>query len=151
GYLEFNIESTQVSITPDRDNIYITLNIIEGPRYTVGDVRIAGDLVVPEADLEKLLRIKPGEVFSRERLQATAKDISDRLGAEGYAFANVNAVPELDREKHTAAFTIFVDSGRRVYIRRINIAGNSKTRDEVIRREMRQLEGAWYDSTRIER
>jgi len=97
------------------------------------------------------VRIRPGDTYSRARLQASAKDISDRLGAEGYAFANVNAVPDLDREKRTASFTIFIDSGRRVYIRRVNIAGNTKTRDEVIRREMRQLESAWFDSTRIER
>jgi outer membrane protein insertion porin family len=151
GYLEFAVESTQVSITPDRDNIYITLNISEGPRYTVGEVRIAGDLVVPEPELAALVRIKPGEVFSRERLQASAKDVSDRLGAEGYAFANVNAVPELDRAKAVASFTFYVDPGRRAYVRKINIAGNPKTRDEVIRREFRQLEGAWYDGPRIER
>jgi outer membrane protein insertion porin family len=151
GYLEFAVESTQVSISPDRDNIYITLNISEGPRYTVGDVRIAGDLVVPEPELSALIRIKPGEVFSREKLQASAKDISDRLGGEGYAFANVNAVPELDRTKAVASFTFYVDPGRRAYVRKINISGNPKTRDEVIRREFRQLEGAWYDGPRIER
>jgi outer membrane protein insertion porin family len=151
GYLEFAVESTQVSITPDRDNIYITLNISEGSRYTVGDVRIAGDLVVPEPELSTLIRIKPGEVFSREKLQASAKDISDRLGAEGYAFANVNAVPELDRGKAVASFTFYVDPGRRAYVRKINISGNPKTRDQVIRREFRQLEGAWYDGPRIER
>lgn len=151
GYLEFNVDSTQVSITPDKRDIYITLDITEGPRYTVGDVRLAGDLVVPAADLEKLIRIKPGETFSRERLQASAKDISERLGAEGYAFANVNAVPEIDRSKNVASFTFYVDPGRRAYVRRINISGNSKTRDEVIRREFRQLEGAWYDGPRIDR
>jgi outer membrane protein insertion porin family len=151
GYLEFAVESTQVSITPDREEIYITININEGPRYTVGEVRIAGDLVVPEPELAALVRIKPGEVFSRERLQASAKDISDRLGAEGYAFANVNAVPELDRAKAVASFTFYVDPGRRAYVRKINISGNTKTRDEVIRREFRQLEGAWYDGPRIDR
>jgi outer membrane protein insertion porin family len=151
GYLEFTVESTQVSITPDRENIYITLNVNEGARYTVGDVRIAGDLVVPEPELSALVRIKSGEVFSREKLQGSAKDISDRLGAEGYAFANVNAVPELDRDKSTASFTFYVDPGRRAYVRKINISGNPKTRDEVIRREFRQLEGAWYDGPRIER
>jgi outer membrane protein insertion porin family len=151
GYLEFNVDSTQVSITPDKRDIYITLDVTEGPRYTVGDVRLAGDLVVPAADLEKLIRIKPGETFSRERLQASAKDISERLGADGYAFANVNAVPEIDRSKNVASFTFYVDPGRRAYVRRINISGNSKTRDEVIRREFRQLEGAWYDGPRIDR
>jgi outer membrane protein insertion porin family len=151
GYLEFNVESTQVSISPDKSDIFITLNITEGPRYTVGTVNLAGDLVVPASDLEKLIRLKPGDTFSRERLQASAKDISDRLGAEGYAFANVNAVPDIDKEKTVASFTFYVDPGRRAYVRRINISGNSKTRDEVIRREFRQLEGAWYDGPRIDR
>src|SRR5689334_11946916 len=151
GYLEFNVDSTQVSITPDKEDIYITLNVTEGPRYTVGDVRIAGDLVVPADELQRLVRIKPGDVFSREKLQASAKDMSDRLGADGYAFANVNAAPELDRENAKASFTFYVDPGRRAYVRKINISGNSKTRDEVIRREFRQLEDAWYDGPRIER
>ena len=151
GYLEFEIESTQVSISPDKEDIYITVVVNEGPRYTVGDVRLAGDLAVDVSELNRLVRVQPGETYSREKLQRTAKDISDRLGAEGYAFANVNAVPDIDRTKATASFTIFVDPGRRVYVRRLNISGNSKTRDEVIRREARQLEGAWFDGQRIER
>ena len=151
GYLEFEIESTQVSISPDREDIYITINVHEGPRYTVSDVRLAGDLQVDEAELQALVQLRAGEVYSREKLQKTAKDISDRLGAEGYAFANVNAVPDVDRDKATAAFTIYVDPGRRVYVRRVNITGNVKTRDEVIRREARQLESAWFDGARIER
>ena len=151
GYLEFDIESTQVSISPDKEDIYITINVREGPRYTVGEVRLAGDLAVDESELRGLVRVREGDVYSREKLQRTAKDISDRLGAEGYAFANVNAVPEIDRAKASAAFTIFVDPGRRVYVRRMNISGNTKTRDEVIRREARQLEGAWFDGQRIER
>jgi outer membrane protein insertion porin family len=151
GYLEMNVESTQVSITPDKDDIYITVNITEGAKYTVSDVRLAGELLLPEDELMRLIQIHPGDVYSREKLQQSAKAISDRMGSDGYAFANVNAVPEVDREKRTAAFTFFVDPGRRVYIRNINISGNAKTRDEVIRREMRQLEDAWYDSTRIDR
>ena len=151
GYLEFNVESTQVSITPDKEDIYITVNIVEGPQFRVGDVRLAGDLMVPEAELRRLLRLRTGDIYSRDKLQGTAKDISDRLGAEGFAFANVNAVPEIDHDKRVASFTVFVDSGRRVYIRKININGNVRTRDEVIRREMRQLESAWYDGQRIER
>ncbi len=151
GYLEFEIESTQVSISPDREDIYITINVHEGPRYTVSDVRLAGDLQVDESELRALVQLRAGEVYSREKLQKTAKDISDRLGAEGYAFANVNAVPDVDRDKATAAFTIYVDPGRRVYVRRVNITGNVKTRDEVIRREARQLESAWFDGARIER
>ena len=151
GYLEFNVDSTQVSISPDRENITITVNINEGPRYTVNEVRIAGELLIDEAEIRRLIRVQPGDTFSRARLQSSAKDISDRLGAEGYAFANVNAVPELDRTKNTASFTFFIDPGRRVYVRKVNISGNVKTRDEVIRREVRQLEGAWYDGPRIER
>ena len=151
GYLEFEVESTQVSISPDKEDIYITINVAEGPRYTVGEVRLAGDLAVNEPELRALVRFREGETYSREKLQKTAKDISDRLGAEGYAFANVNAVPDIDRAKATAAFTIYVDPGRRVYVRRINVSGNAKTRDEVIRREARQIEGAWYDGGRIDR
>ena len=140
-----------MSITPDKEDIYITINITEGPRYTVGDVRLAGDLVVPEAELAAPDPGQAGRGVLARALQASAKDISDRLGADGYAFANVNAVPEIDREKNTVGFTFFVDPGRRAYVRKINITGNAKTRDEVIRRELRQLEGAWYDGTRIER
>ncbi len=146
GYLEFNIDSTQVSITPDKKDIYITVAVTEGPRYTVSDVKVAGELLLPEAEIRKLITLKPGEVFSRARVTESTKAISDRLGNEGYAFANVNAAPELDKDKRQAAFTFFVDPGRRVYVRRINISGNTRTRDEVIRREMRQLEGGWFSS-----
>jgi outer membrane protein insertion porin family len=151
GYLEFQADSTQVSITPDKEQIYITINITEGPKYSIGDVRLAGELLLPEPELTRLILVKPGDVYSREKLTQSAKALSDRLGSDGYAFANVNAVPEIDREKRTASFTFFIDPGRRVYIRKINISGDAKTRDEVIRRELRQLEGAWYDATRIER
>src|SRR5688572_21679943 len=150
GYLDFTIESTQVSITPDRRDIYITVNINEGERYTVSDVRLSGQMLVPREELQKLLQLKPGEVFSREKLVASTKAIADRLGNDGYAFANANAVPEVDREKRTVAFNIIIDPGRRVYVRRISVAGNSKTRDEVVRREMRQLEGAFYDASKIQ-
>ena len=151
GYLEFNVDSTQVSITPDKEEIFITVNITEGPKYTVSDVRMGGELLLPESELLRLVRLKAGDTFSRERLTESAKLIGDRLGAEGYAFANVNALPEVDKAKREVAFTFFVDPGRRVYIRRINIVGNTRTRDEVIRRELRQLEGSWYDNTRIQR
>ena len=150
GYLDFNVESTQVSITPDRTGIYITVNITEGEKYTVSDVQLAGPMLVPREELEKLVRIKPGDVFSRQRLTESTKAITDRLGNDGYAFANANAVPQMDKEKRTVAFTILVDPGRRVYVRRINVLGNTKTRDEVIRREMRQLEGAYYDGSKIQ-
>jgi outer membrane protein insertion porin family len=149
GYIDFNIESTQVSITPDKKDVYITVGISEGDKFTVSDLRLAGELLVPEAELRKLIKIKPGDIFSREVLTETTKAISDRLGNEGYAFANVNAAPEIDRSKRQVAFTFFVDPGRRVYVRRVLIQGNTKTRDEVIRREMRQLEGGWYSTERI--
>ena len=145
GYLEFNVESTQVSITPDKKNIYITINVAEGERYSIADVKIAGEALVTEEELRKLVFFKPGDVYSGARLTASTKAIQERLGALGYAFANANAQPELDRANHTVAFTIFVDPGRRVYVRRINVTGNTKTRDEVVRREMRQAEGGWYD------
>ncbi|MEX2198947.1 MAG: outer membrane protein assembly factor BamA [Burkholderiales bacterium] len=150
GYLDFTIESTQVSITADRKDIFITVNVAEGEKYTVSQVRIGGQMLVPREELEKLLRIAPGDVFSRQRLVESQKAISERLGNDGYAFANANAVPEVDRDKRTVAFTILVDPGRRVYVRRINVVGNNKTRDEVVRREMRQLEGAYYDASKIQ-
>ena len=149
GYLEFNVDSTQVSISPDKQGIYITVNVTEGPQYRVSDVKLAGQMLVPEAELKKLVTIKPGEVFARDRLTETTKAIGDRLGNDGYAFANVNAVPDLDKEKHTVAFTLFVDPGRRVYVNRVNVSGNTKTRDEVVRREVRQMEGAYYDAAKI--
>jgi outer membrane protein insertion porin family len=151
GYLEFNIESTQVSITPDKRDIYITVNITEGEKYTVTDVKMAGEMLVPEDELRNLITVLPGEEFNREKLTSSSKAIGDRLGNDGYAFANVNAVPEVDKEKHTVAFTFFVDPGRRVYVRRINLTGNTRTRDEVLRREMRQLESGWYAADKINR
>jgi len=150
GYLDFSIDSTQVSITPDKRDIYITVNITEGEKYTVSDVKLAGQMLVPEAELRKLIKIKPGDVFSREKLTETTKAITERLGNDGYAFANANAVPQIDKEKRTVAFTILIDPGRRVYVRRILVSGNTRTRDEVVRREMRQLEGAYYDAAKIQ-
>ena len=149
GYLEFNVESTQVSISPDKQDVYITVNITEGERYQVSSVKLAGDFLISEEELQKLVLVKAGDVFSRERLNDSTKAISDRLGKEGYAFANVNASPEIDKEKRKVAFTIFVDPGKRVYVRRINVSGNTRTRDEVIRREMRQMEGGWYDADKV--
>jgi outer membrane protein insertion porin family len=151
GYLDFNIDSTQVSITPDKERIYITVNVTEGRRYTVTGVKLAGRFVVPEAELAKLIDIQPGEVFSRKRITEAAKRISDRLANEGYAFANVNAIPEVNKDKAEVAFTFFIDPGKRVYVRRIHFAGNAVTRDEVLRREMRQLEGAWYSAEKLQR
>ncbi len=151
GYLEFTIDSTQVSITPDKRDIFITVNITEGKKFTVTDVKLAGELIAPEAELRKLIKLKKGDVFSRERLTETTKLISDRLGNEGYAFASINPVPEIDRDKSEVAFTLYIDPGRRVYVRRIGISGNTNTRDEVIRREMRQMESGWYSTDKLAR
>lgn len=151
GYLEFNVDSTQVSITPDKKDIYITINITEGEKYTISEVKLAGETLVPEDELRQLIQVQAGDTFSREKVTQTSKSISDRLSNDGYAFSNVNPVPEINKEKHTAAFTFFVDPGKRVYVRRINVVGNTRTRDEVIRREVRQLESAWYASNKIDR
>jgi outer membrane protein insertion porin family len=125
------------------------VNIVEGEKYTVSDVKLQGQTLLPREELEKLITFKPGSVFSRQRVTESTKAISDRLGNEGYAFANATAIPEVDKEKRTVAFTMVVDPGRRVYVRRINVAGNTRTRDEVVRREMRQLEGGYYDASKI--
>lgn len=151
GYLEFNIDSTQVSITPDKKDIYITVNITEGEKYTISEVKLAGETIVPDAEIQQLITVKAGDTFSREKVTQTSKAISDRLSNDGYAFSNVNPVPEVNKDQHTAAFTFFVDPGKRVYVRRVNIVGNTRTRDEVVRREVRQLESAWYASNKINR
>lgn len=151
GYLEFSIDSTQVAISPDKQDIYITVNVTEGEKYTISDVKLAGELQVPEEDLKPLVKISKGDTFNRQLVTETSKAISDRLGNEGYAFSNVNAIPEINKQDHTAAFTFFVDPGKRVYVRRINLTGNTRTRDSVLRREMRQLESAWYAGDKINR
>ncbi len=151
GYINFNIESTQVAITPDKKDIYVTINVKEGDVYTLDKVKLAGNLVVPAEELIKLMKVGPGEVFSRKNATETSKAISDRLGDDGYAFANVNMVPEINEATKTVNMTFFVDPAKRVYVRHINIKGNTKTRDEVLRREMRQAEASWASSSKIER
>ncbi len=151
GYLEFSIDSTQVSISPDKQDIYITVNVTEGEKYTISDVKLAGELQLPEEELKPLIKIVKDDVFNRQLVTESSKAISDRLANEGYAFSNVNAIPEINKENHTAAFTFFVDPGKRVYVRRINLTGNTRTRDAVLRREMRQLESAWYAGDKINR
>jgi len=149
GYLEANVESTQVSITPDKKDIYLTINITEGEKYTVSGIKMEGEMFGREDELRQLVQLKEGQTYSGELLTASNKLISDRMGTFGYAFANVNANPEVDREKRQVAFTFFVDPGKRAYVRHMNIAGNTTTRDEVIRREFRQFEGSWYDGNKI--
>ena len=151
GYLNFNVDSTQVSITPDKKDIYITINISEGEQFTVTEVRLAGDLIVPQEELFGLVEIGAGDLFSRKKVTDTSKRLTDRIGEEGYSFGNVNAIPDIDQAGKTVALTFFIDPGKRVYARRINFVGNVKTKDEVLRREMRQQEGAWLSTARVER
>ena len=151
GYLNFNVDSTQVSITPDKKDIYITINISEGEPFTVTEVRLAGDLIVPKEELFGLVEIGAGDLFSRKKVTDTSKRLTDRIGEEGYSFGNVNAIPDIDQAARTVALTFFIDPGKRVYARRINFAGNVKTKDEVLRREMRQQEGGWLSTTQVER
>ena len=151
GYLKFQINSTQVSITPDKKDIYITINIVEGEQYKVKVVTLSGDLVVPPEEIFPLININPGDVFSRKRVTGATELVSSLLGNQGYAFANVNTVPELDDENHEVSLGFFIDPGHRVYVRRINIAGNTSSRDEVVRRELRQMEGGWFSAERVDR
>ena len=150
GYLEFSIDSTQVSITPDKEHIYITINLSEGAKYTVSDIKVSGpENILSHVETRKLIKVQTGDVFSRKVLTESTTKIGDRLGEDGYAFANVNAVPDVDKEKHQVGFTFVVDPGSRAYVRHIDITGNTKTRDVVIRREFRQMEGAWYSASKI--
>lgn len=151
GYINFSIESTQVDITADKKEIYITINIKEGDVYKLEKVKLSGEFIVPPEELIKLVKVGPDEIFSRKNATETSKAISDRLGNEGYTFANVNMVPEINEQQKTVVMTFFVDPGKRAYVRRINVKGNTKTRDEVIRREMRQMESSWAASNKIER
>lgn len=151
GYLKFNINSTQVSITPDKQDIYITINISEGKPYTIKDIRLSGKTIVPEDELRTLIAIKPGDAFSRTALTESTQKISNRLGDEGYAFANVNTTPELDEANNQVSLNFNIDPGKRVYVRRITYTGNIKTQDEVLRREMRQMEGALYSTKNVNR
>ncbi len=149
GYLEMQVESTQVSITPDRKDIYVTYGINEGEKFTVADIKVEGETLGRAEELRSLIELKKGETYSGEKLQSSIKKITERMGNFGYAFANVNANPEINREKREVGFTVLVDPGKRVYVRRINIAGNTRTRDEVVRRELRQFESSWYDGDKI--
>ena len=149
GYLDYAIDSTQVSISPNKENIYLTITQSEGNRYLISSVKVVGEFIVPEDEIRKLIKIAPGQDFSRAKVNETIKAITERLGKEGYAFANVNAAPDVNREKRLVGFTLFVDPGRRVYVRKVNVTGNTKSRDEVVRQDMRQIEGAWYDADKI--
>ena len=149
GYLEFSIDSTQVSISPDKKDMYLTIAVHEGEPYKVSSIELTGNLLDRKAELDKLIKLKAGDRFSAAKLKDTTKAIVDKLGEYGYAFATANAQPNIDPQHHTVALTVDVDPGRRVYVRHVNITGNDKTRDEVIRREMRQFESSWFDSARL--
>lgn len=151
GYINFKIESTQVSISPDKRDVFIDINVTEGEQYTVKDIKIMGELILEEEELRKQITVKPGDIFSRQNVIESTNQINDRLGIDGYAFAKVNAVPDVDNDNRTVSLTFYVDPGKRVYVRRINVTGNTKTRDEVIRRELRQQEGGWISTPLINR
>ncbi|WP_417529538.1 outer membrane protein assembly factor BamA [Marinobacter lipolyticus] len=149
GYLDFNVESSQVSISPDKKQVFIAIALNEGSQYTVSDVQLRGELIVDEDELRELISIEEGDIFSRSTMTAVSERLSRRLGREGYAFANVNAVPE-PAEDNTASVTFYVEPGKRAYVRRVNFEGNVSTRDEVLRQEMTQMEGGVASTDRIE-
>lgn len=149
GYLEFAIESTQVTISPDKQEISITISIREGQPYTVTAIRLEGDYLGKDDEFKSLVRLRPGQPYRGESVTETAKAFTDLFGAYGYAFARVDPVPEIDRSTGQVVLTLRADPQRRVYVRRIEVAGNTRTRDEVVRREFRQIESAWYDGNRI--
>ena len=151
GYANFQIESTQVTIAPEKDDMYITVNVSEGDVYKISDIKLAGTMVVPEAQLRRLLLVKPGDTYSRKMVTSTQQLMSYRLGADGYAFAKIDPVPTADNEHKTVALTFFVEPGNRVYVRHINFNNTTAINDETLRREMRQLEGGWLSNSAVER
>ena len=151
GYVDFNVESTQVAISPDKRDIFVTTNISEGEVYKVSDVKVTGDTILPQAEIEKLVLVQEGQTFSRALVELTTDSITATLGNIGYAFAQVNPVPDIDRENRVVGLNFFVEPGPRVQVRRIVFKGNTGTADEVLRREMRQFEGAWYSQAALDR
>jgi outer membrane protein insertion porin family len=151
GYANFQIESTQVTIAPEKDDMYITVNVSEGEVFKVSEVKLAGTMVVPEEQLRRLLLVKPGATYSRKLVTSTQQLMSYRLGADGYAFAKIDPVPTADNEHKTVALTFFIEPGNRVYVRHINFNNTTAINDETLRREMRQLEGGWLSNSAVER
>ncbi|MFM7341064.1 MAG: outer membrane protein assembly factor BamA, partial [Betaproteobacteria bacterium] len=149
GYLDFRVDSTQVAIAPDRQQILVTINITEGERFVVSGVSLAGNYLGREEEFKSLVSIKPGQAYNADQVAQTTKAFTDYFGRFGFAFARVEAVPEIDRARNLVAFVLQAEPSRRAYVRRINVAGNTRTRDEVVRREFRQFESSWYDSDRI--
>ena len=150
GYVRFNVESTQVSLSPNKEDVFVSMNIHEGEIYTVNKVDLAGELIVDEKQLQNLIIMREGETFSRRKMTLTQDLISKRLGNEGFTFAKVNGVPKINDEDKTVAITFYVEPGKRTYVRRINFTGNESTMDEVLRREMVQMEGGWASTELIE-
>lgn len=150
GYLEFRIDSTQVSVSPNKKEVFITANITEGEKFTVSSVDLSGDLVLPETDLRRFLLVSEGQVFSQIMVTNTEENLTRRLGDEGYNFAKVTGIPDVNDKKNTVAMKFFVDPGKRTYVRRISFKGNQKTADNVLRREMRQMESAPASAAAIE-
>ncbi len=161
GYLDFKINSTVVSISKNKKNIYIAVSLDEGPKYTIGDIKVSGN--IPEdktsgsgdsvniADLKKEILVKSGDIFNRKLVNESSTKMTKALGNFGYAFANVNAIPNIDKINNIVSFDFTVDPGKKIYVRRINIVGNEKTKDKVIRREMRQLESSWFSQEDVDR
>jgi outer membrane protein insertion porin family len=151
GYANFQIESTQVAIAPEKEDIFITVNLNSGTVYKVSEIKLAGTFVVPKSELEFLLMIRPGDTFNRKLITGSQELMQNRMGRDGYAFAKVEPVPTADNVHHTVSLTFFVDPGNRVYVRNISFSGSNRINDEVLRREMRQLEGGWLSNTSLER
>jgi outer membrane protein insertion porin family len=151
GYVDFDIESTQVSMSPDRKDIYITANVTEGEVYKIRDTKLTGTFIIGQDALEPLVFTQKGDIFSRRRLEQTSEAIKGVLANVGYAFAEVQPIPEIDKEKREVSLNFFVTPGKRVYVRRIKFLGNLKTQDEVLRREMRLFEGGWFSQAEVDR
>ncbi len=151
GYANFQLDSTQVAIAPEKEDIFITINVDEGQVYKISSIKLAGTFVVPQRDLEQLVLVHPGEIFDRKLITSSQELMQNRMGRDGYAFAKVDPVPTADNANHTVALTFFIDPGNRVYVRNITFSGVNRINDEVLRREMRQLEGGWLSNVALER
>ncbi|HQS01416.1 MULTISPECIES: outer membrane protein assembly factor BamA [unclassified Polaromonas] len=149
GYLEFKVDSTQVAISPNKQDISVTINVTEGERFTVSGVKLEGNFLEREDEFKSLVTIKPGEPYNADQVAQTVKAFVEYYGSFGFAFAKVDAQPEIDRTNNRVAFVLQGEPSRRAYVRRINISGNNRTRDEVVRREFRQFEASWYDGDKI--
>ena len=151
GYIQFNVDSKQVTITPDKSDIDIAINLSEGEQFSVSKIHLTGELVVAESELKSRLLLREGDVFSRKKITSSIKLITDRLGEEGYAYAEVNAIPKVDEQKKTVELTLLVIPAEKMRVRKISFEGNTRTMDDVLRREMRQMEGAQFSSTDVQR